>query len=187
MSRTQSRPRAVVGEDLYLSEVEVMLAMAEWLFTQGACHATIHPDGMHLLRYDLSPRLERDGFRREGDAKAPQRLYRRGETTLTVYSRPGLGDVTAEIRGQTVQIETKGGYIASGHAGRRSRLRSGLSEVVGQLMASQRQDARLIAAVPDNAEIERVAQRMAVRCALIGIEIALVDERGSVRFVEAAA
>ncbi len=35
-----------------------MLAMAEWIFEQGATDVEIHPDGMHLKGFDIRGWLE---------------------------------------------------------------------------------------------------------------------------------
>ena len=82
-----------------------------------------------------------------------------------------------------MEIEAKGGCISSCHRGQLSRLRKGLNEAVGQLMASPRPNARLIAAVPLHPETERLGKRLLLRCARVGIDIALVDEDGAVELL----
>jgi hypothetical protein len=170
------------GYEHHMSEAAVMLAMAEWLFAQGATHASMHPDGMHMKGFDIPGWLRSVGFERESTTgmRGQSGSFRRGSNTLTVHSQPGLGDVIAVVDGVQVEVEAKGGCINSTHPGRLSRLRKGLHEAVGQLMGSPRLDVRLIAAVPHHPETHKVAMRLATRCALARIEIALVNEDGSV-------
>jgi hypothetical protein len=112
--------------------------------------------------------------------------FRRGDQTLIVHAQPGLGDVVATLNGVEVEIEAKGGCINTRHSGQLSRLRKGLHEAVGQLMASPRADVRLIAAVPRHPETERTARRLLPRCARVGIEIALVGGDGTIVLLPAA-
>ena len=60
--------------------------------------------------------------------------YTRGDQTLTIRLKPGLGDVIAELDGRKLVAECKGGVINSNHAGQLSRLRCGLCEAVGLLL-----------------------------------------------------
>ena len=99
---------------------------------------------------------------------------------------PGRGDVVGKLGKQDVEIEAKGGCINTRHAGQKSRLRKGLHEAVGQLMASRRRDVRLIAAVPDHGITRALAQDLLPRCGKLGIEIALVDELGRVDLLKAS-
>jgi hypothetical protein len=117
-----------------------VLAMAEWLFCQGASTVRINPDGMHTKGFDIpnwlaveaTPRLTATG---RGQTSG---TFRRGEKILIVHSQPGLGDVVATLGGAEVEIETKGGCINTRHPGQLSRLRKGLHEAIGQLMGSPR-------------------------------------------------
>lgn len=159
-----------------------MLAMAEWMFGLGARLVTIHPDGMHLKGFDIQGWLQDQGYLKiqstgrtvhGGD-------YGREGRLLRVYPRPGLGDVVCEIDGQRIEVEAKGGCINTRHSGQLSRLRKHLHEAVGQLMASDAQHDRLIAAVPDHVETRQIADRLIRRCQKVGIEIALVSGDGTV-------
>jgi hypothetical protein len=180
-------PRNRVGKhrgsgEHHLTEMAVMLAVGEWLFKSGAREVTIHPDGMHLHGFDVPSWCVNRQFEQTA-ARGTTNVggtYRRGQETLILYPRPGLGDVTATLNGVPVEVETKGGCINTTHSGQISRLRRGLFEAVGQLMSSPREGTRLIAAVPNHAETQKVAHRMAARCAAVGIEIALVDCEGNV-------
>jgi hypothetical protein len=102
-----------------------------------------------------------------------------GGQTITINPRSGLGDVVAEIGDQVISAECKGGIINTRHPGQVSRLYKGLCETVGMLMATPSQ-GRQVAVVPLTDGTLRLAQRLAPRCALAGIEIALVGGRGEV-------
>lgn len=174
--------RHVGDHEFYLSEAAVMLAMAQWLFGQGATEVRIHPDGMHMKGFDIPAWLTSQGFMRmtaTGKGQIGGTFHRRNQS-LVVHSQPGLGEVVATLSGVDIEIEAKGGCINTRHPGQLSKLRKGLHEAVGQLMASPRSDVRLIAAVPRHPETERLAQRLVSRCALVGIEVALVNDDGSV-------
>jgi len=159
-----------------------MLAMAEWFFAQGAPKVRIHPDGMHMKGFDIPAWLASRGFTRMTATGRGQTSgsFRRGDQTLIVHSQPGLGDVVATLDGFALEVEAKGGRLNTRHAGQLSRLRKGLLEVVGQLLACPRTDVRLIAAVPRHLETERLAHRLLPRCSRVGIEIALIDGDGKV-------
>lgn len=173
----------------HLTEAAVMVAMAEWLFFQGAVEARMSPDGMHLKRFDLPAFLRSRRFEhvettgRTGTGG----LWRRGDQSLEVYPRPGLGDVVGVVDGRTIEVEAKGGVVNTSHPGQRSKLRRRLCEAVGQLMATPRGEARHIAAVPRHPETEALSHRMAARCREAGVEIALVSADGTVDLVPAEA
>jgi hypothetical protein len=90
--------------------------------------------------------------------------------------------VVAEVGSHVISAECKGGIINTRHPGQISRLYKGLCETVGMLMATPSQ-GRQIAVVPFTGSTLRLAERLAPRCALAGIEIALVGSRGEVRDV----
>jgi hypothetical protein len=69
--------------------------------------------------------------------------------------------------------------INTRHAGQVSRLRRGLCEAVGLLIARPR-EGRQVAVAPHTETTLRLAQKLAVRAKDAGIEIALVDQRGQV-------
>jgi hypothetical protein len=174
--------RHIGDSERHMSEAAVMLAVAKWLFGLGATEVAIHPDGMHMKGFDIPGWLTSAGFERTSTTgvRAVSGAFKRGNHRLTVHSRPGLGDVIAQLDGIHVEVEAKGGCINSRHPGQLSRLRKGLHEAIGQLMGSPRQDTRLIAAVPYHPETEKLAKRLAERCKLAYIEIALIRDDGTV-------
>ena len=105
--------------------------------------------------------------------------------TITVHPKSGFGDVVAEVGEHVILAECKGGIINSRHPGQVSRLYRGLCEAVGLLMATPSQ-GRQVAVVPLTESTLRLAERLAPRCALAGIEIALVGRRGEVLDVKPA-
>ncbi|WP_445464572.1 hypothetical protein [Faunimonas sp. B44] len=145
------RAKAQGGVEARLTEAAVMLAMASYIL-DSASEATvsIHPDGEHAKRFDIPAWLRRAGFeKRESLGRTPYGgTYRRGLETVVVNPRSGVGDLVGVVDGRIVVIECKGGTINSTHAGQLSRLRSGLCEAVGLLMARPDDGAREIAAVP---------------------------------------
>ena len=108
-----------------MSEPAVMLAMAEWLIAQGAPEVRIHPDGMHMKGFDIPAWLAGRGYTRMTATGRGQTsgAFRRGDQSLIVHSRPGLGDVIATLDGIDVEIEAKGGCLNTRHPGQLSRLR----------------------------------------------------------------
>lgn len=110
-------------------------------------------------------------------------LYSNGDgQEIMINPKPGLGDVVARTESQIICAECKGGVINTRHSGQVSRLYKGLCEAVGLLMATPPQ-GRQIAVVPLTASTLRLAERLAARCALAGIEIALVGSRGEIHEV----
>ncbi len=97
------------------------------------------------------------------------------------FAAEECGSVTrVEGGGQVISAECKGGIINTRHPGQVSRLYKGLCETVGMLMATPAQGRRQVAVVPMTEGTIRLAERLAPRCALAGIEIALVGSRGEV-------
>lgn len=99
---------------------------------------------------------------------------------ILVSSVPGMGDVVGRAQGQAIRAECKGGIVKTKHAGQVSRLRRGLCEAVGLLMA-QEKGGRQVAVVPHTEVTRRLALKLAPRAKDADIEIALVDEDGQVR------
>lgn len=167
----------------HLYEGAVMIAYAMHLLrTQGAQHVWIHPDGEHGKQFDFSRWLERRQFRKISTigATAYSGVYEHSAgQTITVNPRSGLGDVVAEIGDYVISAECKGGVINTRHSGQVSRLYKGLCETVGMLMATPTQ-GRQVADGPFTADTLRLAERLAPRCALAGIEIAPVGSHGEV-------
>ncbi|MBO9378837.1 hypothetical protein GG804_18885 [Sphingomonas histidinilytica] len=167
----------------HLYEGAVMIAYAMHLLrTEGAQHVRIHPDGEHGKQFDFSGWLERRQFQKIstiGTTAYGGAYENSAGQTITVNPRSGLGDVVAEVGDHVISAECKGGIINTKHAGQVSRLYKGLCETVGMLMATPTQ-GRQVAVVPLTASTLRLAERLAPRCAIAGIEIALVGSRGEV-------
>lgn len=181
-------PRNRVGKsdgthEHHLYEGAVMVAYAMHLLrTEGARDVRIHPDGEHGKQFDFAGWLVRRGFAKGSSlgSTAYGGVYRNAEgQTITVNPRSGLGDVVAEAGDHIISAECKGGIINTRHPGQVSRLYKGLCETVGMLMATPSQ-GRQVAVVPLTESTRRLAERLAPRCSLAGIEIALVGSRGEV-------
>lgn len=157
------------------------------LRTQGARDVPIHPDGEHGKQFDFAGWLLRREFAKVSNLGTTSYggVYRNAASqTITVNPKSGLGDVVAEVGDHIISAECKGGIINMRHSGQVSRLYRGLCETVGLLMATPSQ-GRQIAVVPLTDGTLRLAERLAPRCALAGIEIALVGSRGEVLEVKA--
>jgi hypothetical protein len=171
----------------HLYEGAVMIAYAMHLLrTEGAQHVRIHPDGEHGKQFDFSCWLERRQFRKIstiGTTAYGGAYENSAGQTITVNPRSGLGDVVADVGDHVISAECKGGIINTKHSGQVSRLYKGLCETVGMLMATPSQ-GRQVAVVPLTGSTLRLAERLAPRCAMAGIEIALVGSRGEVMDVK---
>jgi hypothetical protein len=169
----------------HLTEAAVMVALAMDLFERGAVHVRISPDGEHAKRHDLKRTLEINGFSMtlSQGRTAYGGIYKREADTLEVKSLPGVGDVVAEVDGRWHVAECKGGVVNTTHPGQSSRLRKGLCEVIGQLMARELSNERHIAVVPDSTPTRKLADKMKDRASKAGIEIALVDSMGHVHYL----
>lgn len=167
----------------HLYEGAVMVAYAMHLLrTQGATSVRIHPDGEHGKQFDFAGWLLRRGFVKESSLGSTTYggAYRNAaDQTITIFPKPGHGDVVAEVGGRTILAECKGGIINTRHSGQTSRLYRGLCETVGLLMATS-SPARQVAVVPLTEVTKRLAERLAPRCALADIEISLVGSRGEI-------
>lgn len=175
------------GIELKFTEAAVMLAFAFHLLEQseGEAEVFIHPDGEHAKLFDISDLLVRRGFHKTasiGNTNYGGR-YVCNLHTITVNPTSGLGDVVAIINGQRIVAECKGGTVNSSHPGQKSRLRRGLSELIGQLMLLPKGEERQIAVLPYTTEVQRQAIKMKDRCLAAGIEIALVQQDGAVNFI----
>ncbi len=174
----------------HLYEGAVMVAFAMHLLrAAGARHVRIHPDGEHGKQFDFTGWLGRREFAMVSSLGSTTYggVYQNptGET-ITIRPKSGLGDVVAEVGDERITAECKGGIINTRHSGQVSRLYRGLCETVGLLMATP-STGRQIAVVPLTDSTLRLAERLAPRCALAGIEIALVDSRGKVMDVKSEA
>lgn len=171
----------------HLYEGAVMIAYAMHLLrVVGAQHVRIHPDGEHGKQFSFADWLGRRGFRKMSTigTTAYGGVYENpAGQTVTVNPRSGLGDVVAEVGDHVISAECKGGIVNTRHPGQVSRLYKGLCETVGMLMATPSQ-GRQVAVVPFTNSTLRLAERLAPRCAMAGIEIALVGSRGEVLSVK---
>lgn len=177
------------GVERRFTEAAVMLAFALHLFEQadGDGAVAIHPDGEHAKIFDIIAFMEMNGFTRAAPlGRTPYGgRYVRGAQTLIINPTSGKGDVVGEVAGRRVIAECKGGVINSTHNGQRSRTRKGMSELIGQLMILPANGDRHVAVLPETYDTARLAPVLAKRCAHVGIEIALVQEDGRVRYVRA--
>ena len=167
----------------HLYEGAVMLAYATHLLrTQRTKEVRIHPDGEHGKQFDFSGWLGRRGFSMVssiGKTSYGGTYTDEEGRTIIVNPKSGLSDVIAEVGTLTISAECKGGIINTRHPGQVSRLYKGLCETVGLLMATPSL-GRQVAVVPHTESTFRLATRLAPRCALAGIELALVKSRGEV-------
>lgn len=171
----------------HLYEGAVMVAYAMHLLrTHDTSHVRIHPDGEHGKQFDFADWLQRRGYAKAssiGTTSYGGEYRNESGQTITVNPKSGIGDVVAQIGNTAISAECKGGIINTRHSGQVSRLYRGLCETVGLLMATPSQ-GRQIAVVPLTTGTLRLAERLAPRCALVGIEIALVSGRGEVHEVK---
>jgi hypothetical protein len=174
----------------HLTEGAVMVAFAfHFLRTFAELkHVAVHPDGEHGKRFEFAAWLAARGFRlsKPRGSTSYGGLYEAADgQTLLIDPKPGMGDVVANLPRLALIAECKGGVVNSWHAGQQSRLRRGLCEAVGQLLASPvGEPRRQFAVVPRTPTTTELAERMRTRAAAAGIEIALVDSRGNVTGVE---
>jgi hypothetical protein len=180
------QPYCEGGKEHHFTEAAVMIAFAMHLLENGAVAVDLHPDGEHGKRHDVKMSLEAHGFQHlstHGKTKYGG-VYSRDNQTVTVTLRPGLGDVVARVGEKVVVAECKGGVVNSRHAGQLSRLRRGLCEAVGLLIARPLNGERHVAVVPATNVTTAIANRMLPRALAASIEIALVGEEGDVNFVQ---
>ncbi len=145
----------------------------------------IYPDGEHAKQFDIRSFLASRGFERvEGRGKTTYGgRYQNSKCHIEVFPKSGEGDVVGLINGKKIVAECKGGAINTRHSGQVSKLRKGLSELIGQLMILPRCADRHIAVLPYTQETARLAERLITRCAAAGIEICLVNPSGQVSYV----
>lgn len=171
------------GKELHLTEAAVMLAYGMHLLRTipGLHHLELHPDGEHGKRFEIAQWLAARGFvlKKTQGKTAYCGTYVGGKQDIVVTSIPGKGDVVAITADGIVIAECKGGIINTRHAGQTSRLRKGLCEAVGLLMARPK-GGRQVAVVPHTETTFRLAQKLAPRAKDAGIDIALVDAQGRV-------
>jgi hypothetical protein len=171
------------GKERHLTEAAVMLAYCMHLLrtVPELQRVELHPDGEHAKRFEIAHWLAARGFARDTTPSKTNfgGTYVCGDKTIVVTSIPGKGDVVAATDAETIVAECKGGIINTRHSGQTSRLRRGLCEAVGLLMAREK-GGRQVAVVPNTTTTLKLAQKLAPRAREAGIEIALVDEQGLV-------
>lgn len=176
------------GIEHKMHEGAVMVAYALHLLrVTEARHVYIHPDGEHGKRFDFVGWLAKRGFDKVSDLGTTRYggdYHHSCGWRVTINPSSGKGDVVAQIGNLTLSAECKGGIVNTRHSGQVSRIRQGLCETVGLLMASESQ-GRQVAVVPLTPQSRALAERMADRCARAGIEISLVGEKGNVIDVKA--
>ncbi len=178
--------KAEGGVEEYLTEGAVAVAFAMHLLrtVPGLNHVAIHPDGEHAKNFDFVGWLKTHGYALQRAVGTTNYAgVFRGTTGQTILLNPksGLGDVVADIDGNSYVAECKGGVINTKHAGQLSRLRKGLCEAVGLSLATELVEGRRqFAVVPKTATTIALAKKMAARATAAGVEIALVDGRGDV-------
>lgn len=145
----------------------------------GLSSVELHPDGEHAKRFEIAAWLSKYGYAKEKThgKTAFGGTYVCGDKSIVVTSIPGKGDVVGNAPDQSIIAECKGGIVNTRHVGQVSRLRKGLCEAVGLLMAREK-GGRQVAVAPRTETTLRLAQKLALRARDAGIEIALVDERG---------
>lgn len=173
------------GYEFHFTEAAVMLAVAMHMFRDGATRVELHPDGEHAKRFEIVSWLEAHNFTKTASfgSTAYGGTYARDGRSLIVAPTSGQGDVIGMIGGQAAWVECKGGVINSRHAGVTSRLRTGLQELIGILMARPEGPERQIAVIPFSSETVKQAMKLAPRARKAGIEIALVSDTGELTFV----
>jgi hypothetical protein len=170
-------------KERHLTEAAVMLAYTMHLL-RTVPHLTtvdLHPDGEHGKRFDIVRWLSARGFvlKRAQGTTSYCGTYIHDQQVIMVTSIPGKGDVVATTSEGVIIAECKGGIVNTRHAGQTSRLRKGLCETVGLLMARPK-GGRQVAVVPHTEVTLRLAQKLAPRAMDAGIEIALVEASGEV-------
>ncbi|MFZ0270328.1 MAG: hypothetical protein WAL34_00635 [Acidobacteriaceae bacterium] len=186
-----NRQGKCIGEkERHLTEAAVMLAYGMHLLRTipGLTRVELHPDGEHAKRFEIVQWLNARGFllKESHGTTAWCGTYASDKQLIVVTSIPGKGDVVASTSAGVILAECKGGIVNTRHPGQVSRLRKGLCEAVGLLMATS-QTGRQVAVVPHTETTLRLAQRMASRAKSAGIEIALVNEFGQVIEVDSTA
>lgn len=171
------------GKERHLTEAAAMLAYGMHLLrtVPKLQKVELHPDGEHGKRFEIAQWLSGRGF----VLKEPQGTtaycgtYRNKQQVIVVTSTPGKGDVVAQTDDGIIVAECKGGIVNTSHAGQKSRLRKGLCEAVGLLMAREK-GGRQVAVVPNTETTLKLARKLVPRARDAGIEIALVDAQGRV-------
>jgi hypothetical protein len=183
---TEKRRKGLVGaHEEYLTEGAVMLAYALHLRSAfDANRIELHPDGEHGKIFDFRNQLGAFGYQFVSPLGSTNYggVYRHvDQTEIAVHPKAGLGDVVAYFPRGKIVAETKGGIVNTTHPGPTSRMRRGLCEAVGLLLATPVEEGtRQVAVVPNVAVTQQLARKMVHRVRAAGISIALVDRTGNV-------
>ncbi len=180
------------GKEQYLSEGAVILAYGMHLLrTTDARSVALHPDGEHGKIFDFRAMVEAQGFAFSSalGSTAYGGTYQAPDgREIKIWPKSGLGDVVAETPAGRIVAECKGGIVNTKHAGQLSRMRRGLCEAVGLMLASEWDNAtRQVAVVPRTPVTLAMAKKLAPRAVRAGLSIALVDEVGNVTDIKGAA
>ncbi|WP_230534477.1 hypothetical protein [Microvirga roseola] len=174
-----------------MPEAEVALRLAAFLLDQpkSGSMASVAIDGASIQAGELQI-FDIDGFMAHGewiqDKERPAGknawtgTYRRGGKTIHVHSRPGQGDVVAQVNGRHIFAECKKGPLIKKPGSPEYPL---LTTALGQaLLFDIARDDLVVAAVPDTATFRRLAEQWRTRPLVkrAGIQIALVSRSGTV-------
>jgi hypothetical protein len=154
------------GKERHLTEAAVMLAYGMHLLrtVPKLQKVELHPDGEHGKRFEIAQWLSARGFvlNEPQGTTAYCGTYRNDQQVIVVTSTPGKGDVVAQTDDGMVVAECKGGIVNTSHAGQKSRLRKGLCEAVGLLMAREKGE-RQVAVVPNTETTLKLARKLISR------------------------
>ena len=96
--------------------------------------------------------------------------------------------MVADFGSTKIMAECKRGIVNTKHSGQTSRLRRGLCEAAGLMLASEwNESIRQVAVVPLTPVTLSMAKRLAPRTMRAGLSIALVDASGNVTDLEGEA
>lgn len=177
------------GTEHYFSDAAVMLAFSLYLLNDPKSNAvvTVHPDSEHAKNFDIADCLLSNGFTKQSATGETSYAgqYERGNQMLLVDPSCGHGNVVGKIDGKKIIAECKGGVINTTHSGQVSKLKMGLSELIGQLLILPEGTDRHIAVLPYTALTKQLAGRFFPRLTKVNVEIALVHDDGNVEYIHA--
>jgi hypothetical protein len=161
-----------------MPEAEVSLRLAEFILSlpRSGAMASVAIDGASFMVGTGWEQIKEPQVGRNAWTGA----YRRGDKTIRVHSRPGEGDVVAQVNGRRIIAECKKGPLVRKPGSPEYPL---LTTALGQaLLFDVSADDIVVAAVPDTPVFRKLAEtwrsRPLVRRA--GIQLALVHRDGTV-------
>lgn len=174
-----------------IEEPFLKVHLALWLAARGATHVRVSIDGAEPNPDTIRQRLLAAGYARTPITQSRASwtgVYARGQTQITVVSRPGI-DVTAALgEGTTFVAECKGEPTTKG--ARAGADLVSLYTALGQLIrhagdVSPLPEERALA-IPATARLRHVAQEVSRNPLVqtLGITLLLVDSEGTVARVE---